>query len=115
MLSSPTTDRLPLATTEKPLGDTYTDMLGCSMSRSSIGLASAVAPSAVKQTNQLSSRQPRPARRPPHSRPEPGDPDGAEEEEEEEEEEEGGVAVAPERAALGQNEGRAGAARPRRL
>lgn len=39
--------------------ETYTDMLGCSMRRSSMGLASAVAPSAVKQgggvTNQLSS------------------------------------------------------------
>lgn len=40
-------------------GETYTDMLGCSMRRSSMGLASAEAPSAVKQgggvTNQLSS------------------------------------------------------------
>lgn len=39
--------------------ETYTDMLGCSMRRSSMGLASAEAPSAVKQgggvTNQLSS------------------------------------------------------------
>lgn len=63
-------------------------MLGCSISRSSIGLASAVAPSAVKQgggvTNQLSSMQPlsEPALLlpplPPHSLPEPGDTDGVE-------------------------------------
>lgn len=88
--SSPTTDRLPLETMEKLLWETYTDMLGCSMSRSSMGLASAVAPSAVKQaggvTNQLSSMQPlpgppprRPPPRPPHSLPEPGDADGVEE------------------------------------
>lgn len=89
MLSSPTTDRLPLETIDRLFGETYTDMLGCSMSRSSIGLASAVAPSAVKQgggvTNQLSSMQPlsepalllRPL--PPHSLPEPGDIDGVEE------------------------------------
>lgn len=89
MLSSPNTDRLLWETMEKLLGETYTDMLGCSMSRSSIGLASAVAPSAVKQgggvTNQLSSMQPLswpdlllpPLR--PHSLPEPGDIDGVEE------------------------------------
>ena len=63
-------------------------MLGCSMSRSSMGLASAVAPSAVKQgggvTNQLSSMQPLsepalllPPPPPPHSRPEPGEADSA--------------------------------------
>lgn len=89
ILSSPTTDMLLLETMDKLLEETYTDMLGCSMSRSSIGLASAVAPSAVKQgggvTNQLSSMQPlswpdlllRPL--PPHSLPEPGDTDGVEE------------------------------------
>lgn len=86
ILSSPTTDRLLLETMDKLLGETYTDMLGCSMSRSSIGLASAVAPSAVKQgggvTNQLSSMQPlsEPALLlpplAPHSLPEPGDIDG---------------------------------------
>lgn len=64
-------------------------MLGCSMSRSSMGLASAVAPSAVKQgggvTNQLSSMQPLSwsdlllPPLPPHSLPEPGDTDGVEE------------------------------------
>jgi len=64
-------------------------MLGCSMSRSSIGLASAVAPSAVKQgggvTNQLSSMQPLSEPAPlvpplrPLSLPEPGDIDGVEE------------------------------------
>lgn len=62
MLSSPATERLLLETMDRLFGETYTDMLGCSMSRSSIGLASAVAPSAVKQgggvTNQLSSMQP---------------------------------------------------------
>lgn len=89
MLSSPTTDRLLLETMDKLFEETYTDMLGCSMSRSSIGLASAVAPSAVKQgggvTNQLSSMQPLsgPALLlpplPPHSLPEPGDTDGVEE------------------------------------
>lgn len=89
MLSSPTTDRLPLETMDRLFGETYTDMLGCSMSRSSMGLASAVAPSAVKQgggvTNQLSSMQPlsEPALLlpplPPHSLPEPGDLDGVEE------------------------------------
>lgn len=123
MPSSPTTDRLE--TMEKLLGETYTDMLGCSMSRSSIGLASAVAPSAVKQgggvTNQLSSMQPLsgPALllppRPPHSLPEPGDTDGVEE----------GVdslarlgrvtaVVAPEcdALALGQNRGSDGATAP---
>lgn len=86
MLSSPTTDRLLVETMDRLFGETYTDMLGCSMSRSSIGLASAVAPSAVKQgggvTNQLSSMQPlsEPALLlPPHSLPEPGDIDGVEE------------------------------------
>lgn len=89
MLSSPTTDRLLLETMEKLLEETYTDMLGCSMSRSSIGLVSAVAPSAVKQgggvTNQLSSMQPLcwPDRAlpplPPNSLPEQGDTDGVEE------------------------------------
>ncbi len=86
MLSSPTTDRLLLETMDKLFEETYTDMLGCSMSRSSIGLASAVAPSAVKQgggvTNQLSSMQPLsgPALLlPPHSLPEAGDIDGVEE------------------------------------
>lgn len=89
MLSSATADRLLLDTMDRLLGETYTDMLGCSMSRSSIGLASAVAPSAVKQgggvTNQLSSMQPlsEPALLlpplPPHSLPEPGDIDGVEE------------------------------------
>lgn len=89
ILSSPTTDRLLLETMDKLLGETYTDMLGCSMSRSSIGLASAVAPSAVKQgggvTNQLSSMQPlsEPALLlpplPPHSLPDPGDIEGVEE------------------------------------
>lgn len=89
MLSSPTTDRLLLETMDKLLEETYTDMLGCSMSRSSIGLASAVAPSAVKQgggvTNQLSSMQPLSGPDlllpplPPHSLPEPGDTDGVEE------------------------------------
>lgn len=64
-------------------------MLGCSISRSSIGLASAVAPSAVKQgggvTNQLSSMQPLSGPilllppLPPHSLPELGDIDGVEE------------------------------------
>ncbi len=83
MLSSPTTDRLLLETMDKLLEETYTDMLGCSMSRSSIGLASAVAPSAVKQgggvTNQLSSMQPLSGPflllppLPPHSLPELGD------------------------------------------
>lgn len=89
MLSSPTTDRLLLESMDRLLGETYTDMLGCSMSRSSMGLVSAVAPSAVKQgggvTNQLSSMQPLsdpdllapPV--PPHSLPEPGDIDGVEE------------------------------------
>lgn len=89
MLSSATADRLLLDTMDRLLGETYTDMLGCSMSKSSIGLASAVAPSAVKQgggvTNQLSSMQPlsEPALLlhplPPHSLPEPGDIDGVEE------------------------------------
>lgn len=89
MLSSPTTDRLLLETMDRLLEETYTDMLGCSMSRSSIGLASAVAPSAVKQgggvTNQLSSMQPLSGAvlllppLPPHSLPEPGDIDGVEE------------------------------------
>lgn len=86
ILSSPTTDRLLVETMEKLLEETYTDMLGCSMSRSSIGLVSAVAPSAVKQgggvTNQLSSMQPRPwpdLLLPPHSLPELGDTDGVEE------------------------------------
>lgn len=89
MLSSPTTDRLLLETMDRLFGETYTDMLGCSMRRSSIGLASAVAPSAVKQgggvTNQLSSMQPLSdpallvAPLPPHSLPEPGDIDGVEE------------------------------------
>lgn len=88
-LSSPTTDRLLLETMEKLLEETYTDMLGCSMSRSSIGLVSAVAPSAVKQgggvTNQLSSMQPRSwpdlllPPLPLHSLPELGDTDGVEE------------------------------------
>lgn len=86
ILSSPTTDRLLLETMEKLLEETYTDMLGCSMSRSSIGLVSAVAPSAVKQgggvTNQLSSMQPRSwpdlllPPLPSHSLPELGDTDG---------------------------------------
>lgn len=89
ILSSPTTDRLLLETMDTLLGETYTDMLGCSMRRSSIGLASAVAPSAVKQgggvTNQLSSMHPlsEPALLfpplAPHSLPEPGDTDGVEE------------------------------------
>ena len=87
MLSSPTTDRLLLETMDRLFEETYTDMLGCSMSRSSIGLASAVAPSAVKQgggvTNQLSSMQPLSdlllPPLPPHSLPEPGDIDGVEE------------------------------------
>lgn len=84
MLSSPTTDRLLLETMDKLFEETYTDMLGCSMSRSSIGLVSAVAPSAVKQgggvTNQLSSMQPLSALLlPPHSLPEAGDIDGVEE------------------------------------
>lgn len=88
ILSSPTTDRLLLETMEKLLEDTYTDMLGCSMSRSSIGLVSAGAPSAVKQgggvTNQLSSMQPLSwpdlllPPLPPHSLPELGDIDGEE-------------------------------------
>lgn len=89
MLSSPTTDRLLLETMDKLFEETYTDMLGCSMRRSSIGLASAVAPSAVKQgggvTNQLSSMQPLSwpdlllPPLPPHALPEPGDTDGVEE------------------------------------
>lgn len=88
ILSSPTTDRLLLETMEKLLEETYTDMLGCSMSRSSIGLVSAGAPSAVKQgggvTNQLSSMQPLSwpdlllPPLPPHSLPELGDIDGEE-------------------------------------
>lgn len=87
-LSSPTTDRLLLETMDKLFGETYTDMLGCSIRRSSIGLASAVAPSAVKQgggvTNQLSSMQPlsEPALLVPPlltlSLPDPGDIDGVE-------------------------------------
>ncbi|MEQ2194294.1 hypothetical protein XENOCAPTIV_026864 [Xenoophorus captivus] len=82
-------DRLLLESKDKLLGETYTDMLGCSMSRSSMGLVSAVAPSAVKQgggvTNQLSSMQPLSESDllapplPPQSLPEPGDIDGVEE------------------------------------
>lgn len=89
MHSSPTTDRSLVETMDVLFGETYTDMLGCSMSRSSMGLASAVAPSAVKQgggvTNQLSSMQPlsEPSLLlppfPPHSLPGSGDIDGVEE------------------------------------
>lgn len=123
MLSSPTTDRLLLETMEKLLGETYTDMLGCSMSRSSIGLASAVAPSAVKQgggvTNQLSSMQPLsgPALLlpplPPHSLPEPGDTDGVEDSLARLGRVTGVVAPKSDGIALGQNRGSDGATAPR--